>query len=150
MLRACLERQEASQREFRAFLVTFMADLNERLLRVIEEGRAVAERYQASAKDELAKVDRMARKAEADLRRKQLAVEESTMETLERVIPGIVSGVKEANVIRAKAFNRVLYARELALGMLGVLVVLGLTFEAGRLSRAPRLPAQAMSQSDSQ
>ena len=143
ILRACLERQEAGPREFRAFL-------NEQLLRLGEEGREVAERYQATARDELAKVDRMARKAEADLKRKQLQVQDSTLETLERVIPEIVAGSKEASVIRAKAFNRVLYARELMTGMLVVLVVLGLTFEAGRLSRAPRLPVQEMSQSDGQ
>ncbi len=150
MLRACLERQEASQREFRAFLVTFGNDLNERMLRLVEEGREVAERYHATARDELAKVDRMARKAEADLKRKQLQVQDSTLETLERVIPQIVAGSKEASVIRAKAFNRVLYARHLAAGVAVVLLVLGLTFELGRVSKIVPLLVEARSQSDKQ
>ena len=110
----------------------------------------MAERYHAAARDELAKVDRMARKAEADLKRKQLQVQDSTLETLERVIPQIVAGSKEASVIRAKAFNRVLYARELMAGMAVVLVVLGLTFEAGRVSRIVPLLVEARSQSDKQ
>lgn len=150
MLRACLERQEAGQREFRAFLVTFMADLNERLLRLVEDGRAVAEKYQAIAKDELAKVDRMARKAEADLKRKQLEVQDSTLATLERVIPQIVAGSKEASVIRAKAFNRVLYARHLLAGVGIVLLVLGFTFELGRVSKMALRAVEAQSQSDRQ
>ena len=141
LARLGFERQEASQREFRAFL-------NEQLLRLVEEGRAVAERYQATARDELAKVDRMARKAEADLKRKQLQVQDSTLETLERVIPQIVAGSKEASVIRAKAFNRVLYARHLAAGMAVVLLVLGLTFELGRVSKIVPLLVEARSQSD--
>jgi hypothetical protein len=143
VLRVCFERQDVGQRAFQTFLVTFAADLDDRLLRLIEDGQAVAERYQAAAKDELAKVDRMARKAEADLQRKQLAVQDSTMAILERVIPQLVAGVKEASVIRARAFNRALYARHLAVGMAVVVVLLGSVFELGRLTKVRPLPVEA-------
>lgn len=150
IVRFGFDRTDVMLREDRVHRIKTNADFEERGLRLIEEARAVAETYQATAKDELAKVDRMARKAEADLARKQLAVQDSILATLERVTPQIVAGVKEASVIRAKAFNRVLYARHLAAGMAVVLLVLGLTFGLGRLSKADPPPVAPSSQSDGQ
>jgi len=150
IVRFGFERMDAMLREDRAHRLKTAAALAARQLRLIAEAREVAETYQATAKAELAKMDRMARKAETDLERKKLAVQDSILATLEQVTPQIVAGVKEASVIRVKAFNRALYVRHVAAGIAVVLLVLGLAFGLGRLSKGGPLPVEASSQSDSQ
>jgi hypothetical protein len=56
--------------------------------------------------------------------------------------PQLVAEVKEASVIRARAFNRALYARHLAVGIAAVLL-LASVFELGRLTKAHPLPVKA-------
>lgn len=144
------ERMDAMLREDRAHRLKTAVELEERQLRLIEEAREVAETHQATAKDELAKMDRAMRKADTDLRRAQLAMRENILATLEQVMPQIVGAVKEASVIRVKAFNRALYVRHVAAGVAVVLVVIGLTFGLGRISKTDPPPVTALSQSDVQ
>lgn len=150
IVRFGFERMDALLREDRAHRLQTAAALEARQVRLIAEARAVAETHQATAQHELAKLDRMMRKAEIDLRRAQLAMQETILVTLEQVTPQMVGAVKEASVIRARAFNRALYGRHVAAGVAVVLVVIGLTFALGRMSKTDPPPVTASSQSDVQ
>jgi hypothetical protein len=145
-LRAGLEWGDADRREHRAWLATFAAEFEDRQLRLIEDAREVADTYKAASEDECATRDRIARKAEADLKHRQLELHDAVQETLGRLIPQMLDAVKEGNVIRAIAFNRALYARHIAAGVTLVFVVLGLAFGAGRTSKADPPPPAATSE----
>jgi len=141
IVRLSLERSDADRREHRAWLATFSAGFEDRQLRLIEDAREIADTYKAAAEDERATRDRIARKAEADLKHRQLELHDAVQETLGQLIPRILDAVKEGAVIRARAFNRALYVRHIAAGVVMVIVVLGLAFGLGRMSKADPAPA---------
>lgn len=140
IVRHSLEREDADRREFRAWLGRFSAEFEDRQLRQIEEAREVADTYKAAAEDERATRDRITRKAEADLKHRQLELHDAVQKTLGELIPQILDAVKEGAVIRARAFNRALYGRHVAAGVAVVLVVMGLTFGLGRMSKVDPQP----------
>jgi hypothetical protein len=138
ILMLTLEQLTAMLCEDRAHRERGRVEHQENTLRLIEKAEETAMTYQAAAKDELAKLDRMARKAEADTKRRSLELEDSTAKVIERLSASLVAGIKDGNVIRAKAYSRALFQKSVAAGVLAVLVLFGLGFVTGRTSdRAP-------------
>ncbi|MDQ2735372.1 MAG: hypothetical protein M3Y55_10375 [Pseudomonadota bacterium] len=94
------------------------------LLKMMERAQETAERCEARAKAELDKMQQVARKAEADVKRLELTLETNATQLIERLSAELVAGVKEGSVIRARAYSRGLFAELVAAGVAAVLLIL--------------------------
>jgi len=138
-----LEHMDTLLREERTRREKSDAADEERKSRMMEAAQETAERFQAQARDELAKLDRMARKAEADNRRQELALQENVAKLIQRLSADLVAGIKHGNVIRAKAYSRDQFSKMVAAGVLSVmvLVALGIGIDRSMLSHRPAYAA---------
>jgi len=127
MMRLCVERTDALLREDRAHRFQTMEDLQDRQLQHIEEARALVEAASEAAKAELAKLDRMARKAEADARRRELDLQDGATKLIERLSTDLIAGVRDGTVIRAKAYSTDKFVKAVGVAV----IVLLITFAAG-------------------
>lgn len=121
-----LEHMDTLLREDRTRREKADAADEERKVRMMDAAQEIAERYQAQARDELAKLDRMARKAEADSRRQELVLQENMAKLVQRLSADLVAGIKHGNVIRAKAYNRDQLSKIVAAGVLWVMVLVAM------------------------
>ncbi|MGD0105977.1 MAG: hypothetical protein ABSC06_18340 [Rhodopila sp.] len=131
---AVIGEDRASREKFRVAMEDFQLATRQEYLELKDSARDVAQTYHAAARDELAKLDRMARKAETDAKRQQLALEDSTGKLIERMSDRLATSLKESNVIRAKAYNRSQWQKSVVAGVVAVLVLFGAGMLVGRVT----------------
>jgi hypothetical protein len=109
----------------------------EHYLQMTERLEDAAETYNVAAKDQLAKVDRAARKAEADTKRRELDLQDSAATLIERLSSDLIASVKEGNVLRVRAINQDRFAKWVFIGVLAVLSIFGVGVLYGRHLATP-------------
>lgn len=129
-----LGRYHAAVHHLMSRLVTTLDDFGQRTLETLEESRQTAEKFQAVTRDELAKLDRAARKSEAEFKRREIEIENNARALIERLSTELLAGLKDGNIIRAKTIDRESRVKTrildaaLTLGLVVVGVVIGHMF----------------------